>query len=617
MLSGYTSYALFSDTIISNNVINLKVGKIKRNTYSVIKSQFKTNGVSLYDGTDDNAGEYSIYYYRGNVTNNNVLFANMCWKIVRTTSTGGTKLIYNGVPSDDGKCNNTGTASQIGKSAFNTNYSSPADVGYMYGTRYTSSSEYMDWYRLVDKRSYDVTFLSSGSVSSNDYYYGDSVTYSDGVYTLNNAEQHTWSSDYSNLKGYYTFFNSSTSSTAKPSYIAGSTSSRAYYTTYGDEKMGMGKNVTYGNGRYTITDYTLIDKKDFYNNTLTSRSYYLDYYVCSNNSNSCSEIRHLVYAGKGDSAMYSYVDMSGGETYASIVEDFENNPWVYGNDVTYSNGVYTLVKTKTSNPTKWSTDKEILADGYHYTCLNSTGTCTSVYYITYFASSTMYYLTFTGGDTLESAKTKMFTNTTDSTIKTYIDEWYEDNLIDYTGYLEDTIFCNDRSFASDEIYTVTRSTGTDTENGGALSSKDTNPVNYSYFKSYENTGKGTPSLICSNINDRFSLKVDSGGTNGYGNNTLTYPVGLLTLDEAKLAGGLYKYFCNNYLEGSTHWLMSPAYWEGYGYSSAYGGVVNMDGRLNKNGLSSSLAVRPAISLTFETQIIQGTGTTSDPYVITE
>ena len=77
------------------------------------------------------------------VTNNNVVFANYCWKIVRTTETGGIKLIYNGTPTD-GVCNNTGTDSQIGTSEFNTSssvYSYNAGVGYMYGTPNSSSYE--------------------------------------------------------------------------------------------------------------------------------------------------------------------------------------------------------------------------------------------------------------------------------------------------------------------------------------------------------------------------------------------------------------------------------------------------------------------------------------------
>ena len=54
--------------------------------------------------TDNNSGVYTIastendkypvHYYRGNIDNNNVLFAGFCWKMVRTTSTGGVKLIH-------------------------------------------------------------------------------------------------------------------------------------------------------------------------------------------------------------------------------------------------------------------------------------------------------------------------------------------------------------------------------------------------------------------------------------------------------------------------------------------------------------------------------------------
>ena len=85
-----------------------------------------------------------IYYYRGAVDNNNVIFADFCWKIVRTTETGGVKLIYNGTPTN-GTCNNTGTSSQIGTSAFNTNYNDNAYVGYMYGT--TGATTYEDTHK--------------------------------------------------------------------------------------------------------------------------------------------------------------------------------------------------------------------------------------------------------------------------------------------------------------------------------------------------------------------------------------------------------------------------------------------------------------------------------------
>ena len=107
------------------------------------------NGEGLYvrAGTENDA--YPIVYYRGNVTNNNVYFAGKCWQIIRTTETGGTKIIYNG--------ENTGTeeapacepaagtdrqitlnieGEDVNTFKFNENANSPAYNGYMYGTVY-------------------------------------------------------------------------------------------------------------------------------------------------------------------------------------------------------------------------------------------------------------------------------------------------------------------------------------------------------------------------------------------------------------------------------------------------------------------------------------------------
>ena len=38
-------------------------------------------------------------------------------------------------------------------------------------------------------------------------------------------------------------------------------------------------------------------------------------------------------------------------------------------------------------------------------------------------------------------------NENNSTIKTYIDDWYKNNMLNYTNYLEDTVWCNDRSIS--------------------------------------------------------------------------------------------------------------------------------------------------------------------------
>ncbi len=44
---------------------------------------------------------YPVYFFRGDHTvNNNVIFNGFCWKAVRTTELGGTRLIYNGLPTN-------------------------------------------------------------------------------------------------------------------------------------------------------------------------------------------------------------------------------------------------------------------------------------------------------------------------------------------------------------------------------------------------------------------------------------------------------------------------------------------------------------------------------------
>ena len=106
---------------------------------------------------------YPIYYFRGAVSDNNVLWRGICWQAIRTTSLGGVKLIYNGAANSPGLISST-DGHEIGacegrsksgayaptNSTFNTSTNSPADVGYMYGERreikmntYTSITEFM------------------------------------------------------------------------------------------------------------------------------------------------------------------------------------------------------------------------------------------------------------------------------------------------------------------------------------------------------------------------------------------------------------------------------------------------------------------------------------------
>ena len=222
-------------------------------------------------------------------------------------------------------------------------------------------------------------------------------------------------------------------------------------------------------------------------------------------------------------------------------------------------------------------------------------------YIGYSAFNTNYsspkYVGYMYGDsdtTLDEARS----NTNDSTIKAYIDNWYENNFTSYTNYLSnDAIYCNDRELRSGAIY----STSSDFD-----------------FKSDERlyTNKA-PTYDCTSNKDAFSV-----------NNTeakLKYPIALMTADEIAYAGGVYKqdsamwYYTNstyNSITGSIYWrLLSPDIW--FSPSAIVWFVSGSDhtGYLHSDSVSGSGAVRPVISLKACTLYKSGDGSATNPYEI--
>ncbi len=389
--------------------------------FSAVSSD--TNGKGIYEIASTKNDPYPIYYYRGAVDNNNVKFGGFCWKTIRTTDTGGVKLIYNGSPDGSGNCTNTtGTDTKIGTSVFNSNSNSLSDVGYMFGTRFTYSSR-----------------------------------------------------------------NSSTLKT----------------------------------------------------------------------------------------------------------------PFVYGGDVTYSNGTYTLTDTMTSTGT-WLSDYDKLNNN-HYTCFGTGTTCSSVYYIYKTSYSYAYYITLRNGKKVEDAIDEMFNesdiNTTNSIVKTNIDNWYSNNLISYTNYIEDTIYCNDRGISD---------LGGWNPNGGdnsMLLDFDTHIRTYSTFM---------PTLECNRALDRFTV------SSTLGNGKLIYPVGLITSDEVMYAGG--RGSNTNAVTGNTTYYLyvGENYWTGspYGYTNGfYATQFYFDGILYSENVSTTCGIRPVISLKSTDVVESGDGTSTNPYVI--
>ena len=187
--------------------------KEDKSLYRTIKKRAKTDTtyLALYRGEGADTYANPVYYYKGNVQNNNVFFAGFCWKIVRTTETGGVKIVYNGVQKN-GSCNNTGTDSQIGTIAFNNSTGSPADVGYMYNAVYS--------------------FTEKNMQSLSNIIFGNSFTYSNGTYILKDTKTvATWSSGYNTINNnHYTCMTTGTTCSSIY-YVYNTSSSYAYYIT--------------------------------------------------------------------------------------------------------------------------------------------------------------------------------------------------------------------------------------------------------------------------------------------------------------------------------------------------------------------------------------------------
>ena len=208
--------------------------------------------------------------------------------------------------------------------------------------------------------------------------------------------------------------------------------------------------------------------------------------------------------------------------------------------------------------------------------------------------------TCTGGST---SYEEAHANINDSTIKTYIDSWYNDNLKDYAYAIEDTIYCNDRSIAPVDNYAGF----TFTKTGKGIE-------NTAYSNALRNYAEHTPSLKCVNKNDRFTVN------NSIGNAKLTNPIALITTDEAYMAGAFtYNFIDDSYIKntdfylysGDWYWTMTPFAASG-GYSRV--GYVDAVGGFDRNVVFDTGGVRPVVSLSSDA-ISGGKGTMDDPWIV--
>lgn len=142
----------------------------KATLYGVLRDEVSNGGVAKeYTGKHqdsvDGSGSSKIYYYTANndtsgaeiLNKNNVLFAGMCWQMIRTTDTGDVRMIYNGAVDSNGSC---GT-DRKGQYAFSGIEAITLNSKHYYGTDYTYDSILKKFKAAGNKLAIDIANPSS------------------------------------------------------------------------------------------------------------------------------------------------------------------------------------------------------------------------------------------------------------------------------------------------------------------------------------------------------------------------------------------------------------------------------------------------------------------------
>ncbi len=264
-----------------NVIYNIKATEMSDDYYVIKKADERKykiassirSEVGLYK-TEDDYGD--VYYYRGDVQNNNVYFGGYYFKIIRTNGDGSIRLIYNG-ETKNATSNNTAinnTAYQ-----YNNHYQDPTYVGYMYGKNFE--------YQVSDETIYnDISSLAK-------YYFADGYEFdkTNEVYKLKgNMKQGTFS-EMKNEFGTYPYTCRNTSSTGscevliKVNSLVSETSIKAQYYSYSSTSLdGTRTNEISSNVKMQLDNWyenNIIGKE---NNGYLVTNYIVDNTFCSDRS---------------------------------------------------------------------------------------------------------------------------------------------------------------------------------------------------------------------------------------------------------------------------------------------------------------------------------------------
>ncbi len=664
--------------------------------YGVLKKAAKkgTYAAEYTDAHDDSFtinGTKKIYYWRaddaaeGEIVDNlnNVILNNQCFKMIRTTDTGGVKLLYNGL-AEGGKCLDSrepgyGPTTSVGTNSLDNDYyysdSFVYDVStgtfsltgnvFQYHFTYDESSDFntikgkftclsteingtctvlrqIDRYSnnnvynnplqksptnksfgqsyfngrigtydyeasayagYMNKNIYDFTIQNIiqrdeiasytrfhfGNSTTNTIYYSDSVKWDSSYncfvldeYTTFRAEDAS-----SRLPESGGYFSSSPDSCAK--YMVRYSISGGSYGWADVYGMSLGKDSTCTDQPCPFIFYTISDqyqKNDDGTATLinpqTITNYdwyyhyedYQGYYMCKGVTDTCSDL-------------YNYISSS------PFSDKAQYEPVYYlANDFEYYDGKYHL--TGGGDYTNLFTDSSPFNNN-HYSCFNIGGVCDQLSYVVYYtdgnlwsgmsSSGVCFTITLKDGESVEDALQNSFSgddvNQKDSIVKRWVDFWYQYNMSDYSSYLEDTIYCNNRTFSDLAGWN---------RNGGDVTTS---------------SSFAAPSLTCQAVTDQFSVSNPKA--------QLTYPVGLLTKTEYDMLN----YHTTSSVRSESYWLMTPSYLYYYRSDVSTGGPVVYVGNYTHttSNIGWGVGIRPVISLKPGLGYSSGDGSKENPYVV--
>ena len=288
------------------------------------------SGIYTVNSTSEDS--YPVHYYRGGNQNNNLIFGGFCWQIVRTTGTGGTKLLYYGEASENNQCL-SGRAAHVG---YTTRSVQPLSSQYYYGTNY-----------IYDKSI--SAFKLDGELVQNTW---SSATSSSliGMFTCkNNTVDGTCTTLYQVVS-----YSSETQANVLPVVATAHFASvgRSMYNSNNGNKnnsladsgymydvryyhevksasslANSGVGVVYSNNiEWNGTNYVLSDDRKVSENGWSTDRNELStkyHYSCFSTGDTCSKVYYIYYFGDG-SNLY-YFTLENGKTMDSLMEEMLGN----------------------------------------------------------------------------------------------------------------------------------------------------------------------------------------------------------------------------------------------------------------------------------------------------